>query len=84
MMIGLYQTGINVGQLIGASIDQGTYMFENRFSYRIPLITQMVFPAIIATGIWFLPETPRKFSPLSLLILSLKYCFRMVALRRQG
>lgn len=59
MMIALYQTGINIGQVIGACVNQGTYLMPNRWSYRIPLITQMFFPAIICTGIWLMPETPR-------------------------
>lgn len=59
IMIGFYQTGINIGQLVGACIDQGTHAMTTRWAYRIPLITQMFFPLVIGTGVWLLPETPR-------------------------
>ncbi len=63
LMIGLYQTGINIGQLIGACIVQGTYAIPNRLAWRIPLITEMVFPIVIGAGIWLMPETPRRSLP---------------------
>jgi MFS transporter, SP family, sugar:H+ symporter len=61
-MIGLYQTGINIGQLIGSCINQGTYQMPNRWAYRIPLITQLVFPLILIIFAGFFPESPRKLS----------------------
>jgi SP family sugar:H+ symporter-like MFS transporter len=60
MMIGLYQTGINISQLIGACIDQGTFNMTTRWAYRIPLITEMFFPLVIGLGVWFFPETPHE------------------------
>ncbi|RFU27986.1 hypothetical protein B7463_g8353, partial [Scytalidium lignicola] len=58
-MIGFYQTGINIGQLVGACIDQGTYAMKTRWAYRVPLLTEMFFPLVIGIGVWLLPETPR-------------------------
>ncbi|KAK6369842.1 hypothetical protein LTS17_009292 [Exophiala oligosperma] len=59
MMIALYQTGINIGQLIGSCINQGTYKMSTRWAYRIPLITQLVFPTILIVFASFFPESPR-------------------------
>ncbi|KAH8800606.1 general substrate transporter [Xylogone sp. PMI_703] len=59
MMVGFYQTGINIGQLVGACIDQRTHAMTTRWAYRIPLLTQMFFPLVIGIGVWLLPETPR-------------------------
>ena len=58
MMIGLYQTGINIGTLIGACVDQGTHNITTRLAYRIPLATQLFFPTVVVTLVWFFPETP--------------------------
>lgn len=60
MMIGLYQTGINVGQVIGTCVNQGTYQMSTRWAYRIPLMTQLIFPTIVCSFVWLFPETPRK------------------------
>lgn len=59
-MIALYQTGINIGQLIGSCINQGTYNMSTRWAYRIPLITQLVFPLILIVFAGLFPESPRK------------------------
>ncbi|KIY02747.1 uncharacterized protein Z520_01212 [Fonsecaea multimorphosa CBS 102226] len=59
MMIALYQTGINIGQLIGSCINQGTYKMSTRWAYRIPLITQLIFPTILIVFASFFPESPR-------------------------
>lgn len=59
VMIGLYQTGVNIGQVIGVCINQGTHAMTNRWAYRIPLLTQLIFPVIICVFVWFVPESPR-------------------------
>ncbi|CAK7198506.1 hypothetical protein SEUCBS139899_001167 [Sporothrix eucalyptigena] len=59
ILIGLYQTGINVGQVIGVCINQGTHALATRWAYRIPLLTQLIFPVVLCFLVWFLPESPR-------------------------
>ncbi|OJJ43541.1 hypothetical protein ASPZODRAFT_154425 [Penicilliopsis zonata CBS 506.65] len=59
MLVGLYQAGINIGQFAGACIMEGTYTMSSDWAWRIPLITQMVFPVIVALLVFLLPETPR-------------------------
>lgn len=65
MMIGLYQTGINIGTLIGACVDQGTHAMSTRMAYRIPLITQLIFPTVVVILVWFFPDTPSQLYELS-------------------
>jgi hypothetical protein len=60
LMIALYQTGVNIGQLIGSCINQGTYNMSTRWAYRIPLITQLIFPLILILFAGLFPESPRK------------------------
>jgi MFS family permease len=60
IMISLYQTMLGVGGLLGSAINTGTSTLTTRWAYRIPLLTQMVFPVILATLIWLFPESPRK------------------------
>lgn len=59
VLVGLYQAGINIGQFAGACIMEGTYTMPSNWAWRIPLITQMVFPVIVALFVFLLPETPR-------------------------
>lgn len=58
MMVGLYQAGINVGQFAGACIMQGTYTITSDWAWRIPLVSQIVFPVIVSAFVFLLPETP--------------------------
>ena len=59
LLIGLFHTGISIGALIGACIDQATHTMSTRLAYRIPLATQLFFPIIVAVFVWFFPDTPR-------------------------
>ncbi|EXJ79831.1 hypothetical protein A1O3_08116 [Capronia epimyces CBS 606.96] len=59
MMIGLYQTGVNIGQVIGTCINEGTHNMSSRWAYRIPLMTQLFFPIVLCSFVWLFPETPR-------------------------
>ena len=37
----------------------GTYQRQDKYAYIIDLIVQFFMPAMIISGIWWLPESPR-------------------------
>jgi len=56
-----YQFAITLGLMVASCVDYAT---ENRMdtgSYRIPISIQLVPALILATGLFFLPESPRYF-----------------------
>lgn len=63
MMVGLYQAGINVGQFAGVCIMEGTHTIMTDWAWRIPLMTQLVFPVTISAFVFLLPETPSMLLP---------------------
>ncbi|CUS12958.1 unnamed protein product [Tuber aestivum] len=60
-IVGCYQLAITVGLLLAACANQGTHARKDHSSYRIPLAIQFVWAAILAGGMFILPETPRYF-----------------------
>ena len=56
-----YQFCITIGILLASCVDYGTQNYTNSGSYRIPIAVQMVWALILATGLFFLPESPRYF-----------------------
>ncbi|KAF8522493.1 general substrate transporter [Hysterangium stoloniferum] len=52
-MTGFYQIGSIVGYLIAASIVWGTSIMTTNWSWRIPLIIQIVPPSIVVFVVWF-------------------------------
>jgi MFS transporter, SP family, sugar:H+ symporter len=60
MAIGLYETCLHIGGVVGACVNKGTYTMTTRWAYRIPLITTMIFPTVLVSVIWLFPESPRK------------------------
>lgn len=61
MLVSIYQWAITIGLLVAACVDEGTKNMNNRSSYRIPIAIQFVWAAILATGLFLLPESPRYF-----------------------
>jgi MFS transporter, SP family, sugar:H+ symporter len=59
VLVSVYQWAITIGLLIAACVDQGTQGFNNRNSYRIPIALQLIWAAILALGLFMLPESPR-------------------------
>jgi MFS transporter, SP family, sugar:H+ symporter len=59
LLVSVYQWAITIGLLLAACIDQGTQHMQNRNSYRIPISIQLIWAAILATGLFLLPESPR-------------------------
>lgn len=58
-IVGCYQLAITIGLLLAACANQGTHARNNHSSYRIPLAIQFIWAAILAGGMFILPETPR-------------------------
>lgn len=54
-----YQFCITIGLLTASCVDYGTQNYTTSGSYRIPIGLQMLWAIILATGLFFLPESPR-------------------------
>lgn len=54
-----WQLTLSVSQIIAAAINRGMVNNNSTFAYRFPIGFQLLFPAIILLGIWFVPESPR-------------------------
>jgi len=54
-----YQFCITIGLLLAACVDYGTQNRTDTGSYRIPIALQMLWAIILASGLFFLPESPR-------------------------
>jgi sugar porter (SP) family MFS transporter len=54
-----YQFCITIGLLVASCVDYGTQNYTTTGSYRIPIGLQMIWAIILATGLFFLPESPR-------------------------
>lgn len=56
-----YQFCITIGLLLAACVTYSTQNRNDSGSYRIPIGIQMLWAIILATGLFFLPESPRYF-----------------------
>ncbi|CAJ2507740.1 Uu.00g089260.m01.CDS01 [Anthostomella pinea] len=56
-----YQFCVTIGLLLASCVDYGTQDRNDTGSYRIPIGIQMAWALILATGLFFLPESPRYF-----------------------
>ncbi|TBU40716.1 general substrate transporter [Dichomitus squalens] len=59
MLLVLYQLQIIIGIFLSYIIDLGTHFIHGPASWRIPVGLQLVWGAILLSGIFFLPESPR-------------------------
>ncbi|KAL7904468.1 general substrate transporter [Trichoderma velutinum] len=59
LTIVMYQGVINVFQFVGQCINQGTHEIPSRWSYRAPLLTQLLPPILLIAFLPFIPDTPR-------------------------
>ena len=55
-VVGLYQFGITIGILLANIFNNATKGRPNHSSYRIPLAIQFIWAAILAFGMFLLPE----------------------------
>jgi len=56
-----YQFCITIGLLLASCITYGTERKNNDSSYRIPIGIQFIWGVVVATGLFYLPESPRFF-----------------------
>lgn len=54
-----WQLTLSVSQIIAAGINRGMVDIDTTFAYRFPIGFQLLFPALVLSGIWFVPESPR-------------------------
>ena len=56
-----YQFCITIGILLASCVDYATQDRDDTGSYRIPISIQILWAIILASGLFFLPESPRYF-----------------------
>lgn len=54
-----WQLTLSVSQIIAAAINRGTESLRTTAAYRVPMAVQLIFPLIILTFLWWVPESPR-------------------------
>jgi len=54
-----WQLTLSISQIIAAGINRGMITYDTRFAYMFPIGFQLIFPAIVLSGLWFVPESPR-------------------------
>ncbi|KAK5086701.1 hypothetical protein LTS08_007115 [Lithohypha guttulata] len=59
LIVGTYQLSLVLGGFVINSVCRGTSTINDNKSWRIPLGLFYVIPVIIASLIWFIPESPR-------------------------
>lgn len=59
LVIGSYQSGILLGQLLGALVCLGTEHADGDRAWRIPIGLLFIIPVLVAVGIFWVPESPR-------------------------
>ncbi|KAJ5907658.1 Major facilitator-type transporter ecdD [Penicillium taxi] len=59
LLISVYQWAITIGLLVASGVAQGCKDRNGTASYRIPIGLQFVWAAILAGGLFMLPESPR-------------------------
>ena len=62
VLVALFAYYVNFGSIIGSLIDNYTKHYLDKRSYRIPLGCLYIVPALLAVGLLFVPESPRKAS----------------------
>ncbi|PBK72410.1 MFS monosaccharide transporter [Armillaria solidipes] len=58
-VVSLYQFSITVGLLLATVINNATHNFTTHAAYRIPTAVQFIWAFVLASGMLFLPESPR-------------------------
>lgn len=59
LLVSGYQWAITIGLLVASGVGQGCKNIDSRSSYRIPIGLQFIWAAILAGGLFLLPESPR-------------------------
>ncbi|KIY70206.1 MFS transporter [Cylindrobasidium torrendii FP15055 ss-10] len=56
-----YQFCITIGLMLASCVNYATEKYPGRSSYQIPIALQFAWGVILATGLFFLPDSPRYF-----------------------
>jgi MFS family permease len=56
-----YQFCVTIGLMLASCVDYATEGRNDSGSYRIPIALQLLWAIILASGLFFLPESPRFF-----------------------
>lgn len=54
-----WQLVLSISQIIAAAINRGTEGIHSTVAYRVPMGIQLVFPLLVLTFLWWVPESPR-------------------------
>ncbi|SNX83427.1 related to HXT1 - Low-affinity hexose facilitator [Melanopsichium pennsylvanicum] len=58
-IVSSWQLMLAIGQVIGACIAQGTKNLDSTWSYRVPIIFNLFFVAVLIAAQFIIPESPR-------------------------
>ncbi len=59
VLVALFSEWVTIGSIVGAAVTNVTSKMLGKGSYQIPLGIQFVVPAVLAVGLFFVPESPR-------------------------
>ena len=59
VMVALFAYWVNIGSILGATVDNYTQTRMDKLSYRIPLACLYIVPALLFVALFFVPESPR-------------------------
>ncbi|KAG6917552.1 hypothetical protein DXG01_002020 [Tephrocybe rancida] len=59
LIVGLYQLTITIGALLAAIVLNATKNQQSHSAWRTPIAVQFAWAAVLAGGMFFLPESPR-------------------------
>jgi SP family sugar:H+ symporter-like MFS transporter len=60
-IVSAYQFAITIGIMLASCVGYATQDREDSGAYRIPISIQFLWAVVLATGLFFLPESPRYF-----------------------
>lgn len=58
MLVALFSEWVTIGSIVGAAVTNATSKSLDKSSYQIPLGIQFIVPAMLAVGLFFVPESP--------------------------
>ena len=58
-VIAWYSLISNISQFVGQCTNEVTHSIPNAWSFRIPLLTQLIVPIIVVCFVYTIPDTPR-------------------------
>lgn len=54
-----WQLVLSISQIIAAAINRGTESLHTTVAYRVPMGVQLLFPMLMLSGLFWIPESPR-------------------------